>query len=489
MDPVYQYDEVHSVSDLHFGGSPGFQVFNLGATLAKLIDHLRQKPKGRRVALVVNGDFVDFLAEQPSMHFDPDGAVRKLERIFGDPAFKPVWQAMRRYTRTPDRYLVVTLGNHDLELALPWVSERLLQELSGGNQSARGRVLLSFDGSGFLCGVGGRKLLFVHGNEVDTWNLCDYEHLRRIGRDLTQGKRVEGWEPNAGSKMVIEVMNGIKREYPFIDLLKPENEGAVPVLLAIDPKQARKIPQVLKVVGRRSWDAARRMAGFLSSGEGEDAPDGEAEMQRILERSFTLSRNAADVDEMLDRVEERMASGESAYAALDRDREGEYLGIGGAIWKALSGAKKSEVVREAFEKLKQDVTFDLDHQDATFKDLDAQIGPEIDYVITGHTHLERKIARGRGGGTYFNSGTWIRLMRLTEDLLDDPGEFERVFDLLGNSTMEDLDNFTYRAGGTDRPLVILKPAVVSIWEQGGRVEAELLRVDLTTGIPGPREED
>ncbi len=489
MDPVYEYDEVHSVSDLHFGGTPGFQVFKLGSTLAKLIDHLRRKPKGRRVALVINGDFVDFLAEQPSMHFDPDGAVRKLERIFADSAFRPVWLALRRFTRTPDRFLIITLGNHDLELALPWVSERLLRELSGDRLSARGRILLSFDGSGFLCSVGGRKVLFVHGNEVDTWNLCDYEHLRRVGRDLTQGNRVKTWEPNAGSKMVIEVMNGIKREYPFIDLLKPENEGAVPVLLALDPKQARKIPSVLRVVARRTWDAGRRVAGFLSAGEGEEAADGEVEMQRILARSFSLQGEEVDVDEMLDRVEERMADGESAYSALDRDRDGEYLSVPGAIWKALRGAKKSEVVREAFEKLKQDESFALNYQDATFKDLDARIGPEIDYLVTGHTHLERRLTRRNGGGTYFNSGTWIRLMRLTEDILNDAVEFERIFDLLGTSTMEDLDNFTYRAAGIARPLVILKPAVVSIFEQAGTVRADLLRVDLDTGLPGPREED
>ena len=212
-------------------------------------------------------------------------------------------------------------------------------------------------------------------------------------------------------------------------------------------------------------------------------------MQRILERSFSLSGEAMDVDEMLDRVEERMASGESAYSALARDADGEYLSVTGAFWKAFRGAKKSEVVREAFEKLKQDESFELDHQDQTFKDLDAQVGPEIDYLITGHTHLEREIPRGRGGGTYFNTGTWIRLMRLTADILDNASEFERIFDLLGNSSMEDLDNFKVRAGGVERPLVILKPGVVSICEQGGRVQADLLRVDLKTGIPGPREED
>ena len=65
------------------------------------------------------------------------------------------------------------------------------------------------------------KVVCVHGNEVDSWNVADYERLRRIGRDYQFGVSVEGWTPNAGAQMVIEVMNQIKRDYPFVDLLKP----------------------------------------------------------------------------------------------------------------------------------------------------------------------------------------------------------------------------------------------------------------------------
>ncbi|MEM7354837.1 MAG: hypothetical protein AAF657_28775, partial [Acidobacteriota bacterium] len=216
--------------------------------------------------------------------------------------------------------------------------------------------------------------------------------------------------------------------------------------------------------------------------------DGNAEMQRILQRSFTLSDEDVDLDEMLDRVDERMASGEDPFATLDRDREGEYLSVTGAIWKAFRGADKSEVVREAFEGLKEDPTFELTHEDSTFEDLDATIGPEIDYVVAGHTHLERRIPRRRGSGVYFNSGTWIRLMRLTEDLLAERNEFKRVFEVLSGSKMEDLDNFKYRIGEVEHPLVLLKPAVVSIRKVKGGVQAELSRVDLATGQPVPRPE-
>src|SRR5438105_1513384 len=124
-------DELYSVSDLHLGGPPGGQIFNQGARLGALIDYLQKRPKGRQVALVLNGDVCDFLAEEGAAYLSPDRAVAMLEHIFRDPAFAPVWQALARYVRTPGRLLVIALGNHDVELALPNVQARLMQELCG----------------------------------------------------------------------------------------------------------------------------------------------------------------------------------------------------------------------------------------------------------------------------------------------------------------------------------------------------------------------
>ncbi len=49
--------------------------------------------------------------------------------------------------------------------------------------------------------------------------------LRRIASDITQGRQVTEWTPNAGSKLVIHVMNEVKRKHAFIDLLKPEKKA------------------------------------------------------------------------------------------------------------------------------------------------------------------------------------------------------------------------------------------------------------------------
>jgi UDP-2,3-diacylglucosamine pyrophosphatase LpxH len=267
MSSLPQFDEMHVISGLHLGGAPGFQIFNSSKELVALIDYIRDRPAAR-VALVINGDSVDFLAEPGATYFDPNGANDKLDRIASNPSFQPVFQALRLFVARSNRQLIVTLGNHDIELALPWVRSHFVDILSGNDDASKGRITLSFDGAGYSCSVGNSSVLCIHGNEVDTWNVTDYERLRRAGRDCVQGRATEEWIPNAGTKLVIDVMNGIKRGYPFVDLLKPEVEAVVPVLLAMDPKQLQELARVMAVGTRLGWDAVRRMTGFLSTGEG-----------------------------------------------------------------------------------------------------------------------------------------------------------------------------------------------------------------------------
>jgi len=65
-----------------------------------------------RVPVVINGDIVDFLAEEPSMYFDPDRAVAKLDSVWKH--FELVFAALQRLLLAPNRLLIVNLGNHDL---------------------------------------------------------------------------------------------------------------------------------------------------------------------------------------------------------------------------------------------------------------------------------------------------------------------------------------------------------------------------------------
>jgi UDP-2,3-diacylglucosamine pyrophosphatase LpxH len=418
---IPEFDELYVISDLHLGGHTGFQIFDSAATLKGLIDLLRETAPQKKIALVINGDFVDFLAEMPAKPFDPAKAVEKLERVTGDPGFAEAWTALRMFAGTIDRFLIINLGNHDLELAFPWVRFRLLELLAGNDAATRGRITLAFDGTGFLCRVGGANVLCVHGNEADDWNVADHESIRRIGQDIVHGRPVDSWVPNAGSQLVVEVMNNLKRRYPFVDLLKPEVEAVLPALVALAPSESGRLRKIASVVGRLGRDKVRRASGFLNAEEeiaqeslgspagGFASPRGRR--LNLLNDHAGLGRQA-QAEAMLQDVEERLARNLDPMSLIDDDERGEYLSFSKSFVKFVRSEDTAEVLREALQDLRKDRSFDWRQEDTTFRILDQQIGDSAEFVVAGHTHLERALPRARGRGCYFNSGTWARLIKL-----------------------------------------------------------------------------
>lgn len=477
MVPIPEFDEFHTVSDLHMGGEPGFQIFNQGSRLAALIRSLGDSPPAAtRVALLINGDMVDFLAARNPRYFDPLGAIAKLDDIWKEAAFAPVFDALQGFVSRANRYLIITLGNHDLELALPWVRDHLLNRLSGGDAAVRGRITLSFEGTGFACSVGGASILCLHGNEVDPWNVADYETLRRQGRDGLRDIPFRNWTPNAGTKMVIDVMNGVKKQFAFVDLLKPEKEAVVPVLLALDYSQAPKLAKIVAVTSHLTWDRMRLATGFLSAEDGVPvtvALDLQADPTSALDSLINQTFRPADIspgttgsEKLLDDIEKLFDENADPLQMIEGAQAAEQLGMFGAAWDWIRRKPPVEVLLEALEGVKQDHSFDLDDQDETFKRIDEWVGAGFDFVITGHTHLERFIRR-RSGGAYFNTGAWVALMRLTEEMLSSPAAFQPVFDRIkSSSTVAALED-----------LVEYRPAVVSIRRDGSRVYGVLQHVE------------
>ncbi len=271
---LQSFDELYVISDLHLGGKTGFQIFNQGATLSAFIDGLTGKPLDQRVGLVLNGDSVDFLAEASTEYLDPQGAVQKLQKILiEDPSFSGVFSALQGFVATPNRQLIIVLGNHDIELALPEVKEWLLENISNKKQDARGRVTMCYDGTGFACDVGGKRVFCIHGNDVDIWNFADQKQLREVALSLNCGQTPPEWDANAGTRMVIDVMNSIKRQYPIVDLLKPEVEAVVPILLCLKPDCFKEISRILTVaahLSRDSYTSVHRL--FIGGGGTEGYP-------------------------------------------------------------------------------------------------------------------------------------------------------------------------------------------------------------------------
>ena len=477
MPPIYPppFDELHSISDLHLGGVPGAQTFNQGELLARTIDHLRQKSPDKRMVLVINGDAVDFLIEPNPVYLDPDHAVNKLDHIFEEAAFAPFWQALTRYVQTPGRWLAVTLGNHDLELVLPAVRARFIEVLSGGDPAARGRITMALDGTGYSCTVGGAHVFCVHGNEVDTWNVADHDALRRVARDLNRGVTPEDWTPNAGTKMVIDIINYIKRDWPLIDFLKPEDKVVLPVIVALDPSQAKRVAGAAPILLRLVGDSVRMRTGFLSADMEEAVPPSEAEALEHLMGGVFSSHDptTTNVDDLLEMAEEGLDGGPAATPVRQSDDD-EMLGMGSIIMDLIRKRSPVENLRDALlEWLGDDRTFDFTAADSTFKLIDEKIGPDVDFVLTGHTHLEKALRRKNGRGAYFNSGTWIRLIQLTPEILNDAPRFASIFKAFQGRTLQALDE--------EPGLVLLRPTVVSIEQDDAGAFGELRRPTFEDG--------
>ncbi len=491
MEAQVKLDELYVISDLHMGGDPGFQIFSHGPLLARVIDDIRKRPVDRQVGLCINGDMVDFLAEPDAACFDPAGAVEKLKRIEGREAFKQVWTALRDFVGAQNRTLTITLGNHDLELALPWVRESLLDLLSGSDSAARGRIRLAFDGIGFTCRVGRANVLCVHGNDVDPWNYTNYEQLRRIGCCAAEGRSIKDWTPNAGSKMVVGVMNRLKKKYPFVDLLKPETDGAVPIVIAMTLNDGafgdildalRALPEVF---GRWTRGKLRSWIPFLSEA-GVEVQD--HDIDRAAARRFDnlIHRSLANVpteavglgdDVWSSRMERWLRDGVEPLALLGVG-EREKLSLASYWASRLRGIDAAESLRRSLKDLVDDRSFDLSASDDTYREMDQQIGSDVHFVVTGHTHLERALRRNSSQSFYFNTGAWVRLIQLSPSVLRDDLQFKRAYEAIHSGERSRLEE----AG-----LITSRPAVARIISQDGKVIADLCRAHEAGDLLAPLE--
>jgi UDP-2,3-diacylglucosamine pyrophosphatase LpxH len=474
MEPLESIDELYVVSDLHLGGPEGRRIFNQERELAGLIDYVAARPATRTAGLVLNGDIVDFLAEADADYLVATRAVPMLEGIAR--AFPLVFKALAALTRTPNRRLVLVIGNHDVELGLGHVQRWLIQTLCGDDPAARGRLSLHMDDSGYSCRVGPARALCVHGNGVDEWNVVDHEALRVARLHLERGQALDPWQPNAGTKLVIDVLNGLKRDYPWVDLLKPETQLVPRLLVALDPSQMAKLrlflPAFLRTFGGQGQRVDYLGAGGISGAASTDSD--EALMARLLAPD---SRGADDADALLAAAEADFAAGHDAVD-LARSEGGEAtLGFGEYLWDRMSGVSRAEALRKALIDWRgDDSTFALDTRDTTFERLNRAVGGGVHFLIAGHTHLARALKRSYG--YYYNSGTWIRLIELSKEILRDEKSFADAYQKLTKKggTLAELD-----APSGKPALVTNRPTVVRICHVGDLAHGDLCAVAMAGG--------
>ncbi len=484
MNNFPQFDEIHVISDIHMGGAePDFQVLRETKRLAGYIRWVGQQQPDKPLALVLNGDVFDTLAEKSSDYVMVDTAVPVVQSIMDNPSFRDIWQALAEFVALNNRQLVFVIGNHDIEIAFPVVQRLIQQRLAGDDLVKKARIEFSTTGAGFSCLVGTARVYCTHGNEVDGWNYNRYEDLAKVGRRLNAGLSLtqKEWRPNAGTRMVKEVMNQVKQRYKWIDLLKPETQAAVGTLVVLDPSQASKIGDLVSIATNKAV-SGRDMDQRLSMGDSGTAPDATPAPVRIdqllgahltagLQQSPRQPASGNSVDDMLLQAEQNLGNKQALQPAADGQ-----LGTGQLIWDRLTGwirgISQAEALRRAMQDwLAKDKSFDITDPDDTFKDICAEVGNDVDFIVTGHTHLERAIELG-GGRFYLNCGTWIRLMQFTPQMLQDEASFQPVYQVLTDGRMESID----KASFFGKPFVMDQTSAVIIRSTAQGVVAQLTHV-------------
>jgi hypothetical protein len=255
------------------------------------------------------------------------------------------------------------------------------------------------------------------------------------------------------------VMNSIKKGYPFVDLLKPELEAVIPILLAVAPDKRNQISGAFPVLKRLALDKIRRATGLLG------AEDEAEDLARAAE-GLPLRRRQIHRDVLIALADERLLRGVEPISLVPEVERTQQLGLREAAWTWVRGGDSRETLRKALDDLQKDRSFDWSLEDDTFRQLDEAVASDIDFILTGHTHLERALPRRKKNGFYLNSGTWVRLMRLEPHVLADQAEFNKVYGALTAGTMDALDKFPN--------LVLRRRTVVAVKASPAGSRGELL---------------
>lgn len=439
-DYYEQFAEVYSVSDLHlaegrFVDTKGTKL--LADTLTALTKRAGSLGKDAKAALVVNGDVVDFLSVDPPKHFDPEGAPEKLQRVFR--ANEAVWSGLDAFSRVGT--VVLTLGNHDVELALPSCQALLRRTISGA-------LVLAFDGAGYRCSVGKAAALFLHGNNEDGWNLVNFDLLGRIGAALNAGRVPEAWEPNEGTRLVVEVLNAQKAEHPFLDFLKPESFWLLELLAKLG---FGSLAAQLAEMAPRHMAMTRRFRAHQSS----------LESAYLDSKSVNADATFFDGDDLLRDADIRFRRGERVLEGPLADGT-----LGVSDFFRSKQVSDEEIRQHILKSLVGDTTFIHRQSDDIYAALGPKVGREVHWVVCGHTHLRRAF-QDRSDRGYFNSGTWMRLLDLYDAANDSKESFARVMDALRATQIQQLDAIRWSRAGRQVPLVLRQPTVVILTAKDG----------------------
>jgi UDP-2,3-diacylglucosamine pyrophosphatase LpxH len=406
MEKAKQARRVIVISDLHLGGYTSAMMSRPGR-LARFLEELpAHLEDDEQLELVIAGDFVDFLTLAPlsSWTIDPQQAGEKIDGIMRQcSAFAPIFDALYKLVQSGG-LLTILLGNHDLEMALPIVQEKLMHRLSAGPH----QVLFQSDGRAYRRG----GVLIEHGNRYDGANANDWEYLRLIASAQSRSEiaPVE-LRVSFGSQFVIDHVNPLKVHYPFLDLIQPQNELVALLLLAFEPELIfdwKRICAGLWAQRLQATNSTGRQPGksYQIASSPIDQPN--EELRNLFGPEYMLLMSpTADVG---------VRALLQTYLSNRKESIREILSRGDPI--PTDRQKKIRAVMR--ELLLNDGSARLNGQTGPYGKAAERLlrdNAEIEAVVMGHTHLAREVHYDHG--IYINSGTWIDNIVVPDDVITD----------------------------------------------------------------------
>jgi UDP-2,3-diacylglucosamine pyrophosphatase LpxH len=395
------------ISDLHIGGTPP-SMMSRPNELADFITNVpRLMEQDESLELVIAGDFVDFLAVDPSESWtaDPTAARRKLETTMSSPSpFANIFAALRKII-TEEHRLTVMVGNHDVEMALPGVQDAFLDTIG----ASRHQVLFVDDGRAYRIG----KVLIEHGNRYDDANNNDWQTLRTIVSAQSRfEKPPEALLVSAGSTIVERVVSPLRPSYPFIDLLQPQGEVLAWLLYAFEPRliyNIRKIGLTFRGYRRSMRNREGQQPGDARYIAGAD-DDRDTELAGVYGEAYEDFHNPAEdvgLQEWITILPQR--DGLRQLFERQQPLPSERLNqIRTCLRKLLLGDESDRI------------DGDTQQYGRAAERMIADSDGAVELVIMGHTHMARRVG-SPDKASYINTGTWTDIVRVPERALKEGG--------------------------------------------------------------------
>jgi UDP-2,3-diacylglucosamine pyrophosphatase LpxH len=383
--------------------------------LAQIANYTRLQ--GEILELVINGDFVDFLAIEPYAAWTPGEteAIAKLDQV--SKQFAAVFDKLAECIAKVD-YLTILLGNHDIESAYPRVSQALLSRLRTNPH----RCLFINNNQAYRCG----DLLIEHGNRYDAWNAIDHEDFQKLLSRMSRLEPPVEFQVCPGSQMVDKMVNRLKPEYPFIDLLKPETKVLPLVLSAIEPSLKRDVKRIFSLFGL--WSAMwMRTRSWLPAVEGRGekliaATNIRTGLPQQLRAAF--AEELSDVDDT-----EKTVSVQQGWNLLLKKVRPNSIATKVRNHDPIDEKQLERIRLSLSHALEGDRTFDDDGPDGPYADAARKLifgngaqGARPRIVIMGHTHQIRKMDLKKGCW-YLNTGTWVDLIKVPAQVLSPSSDY------------------------------------------------------------------